>query len=433
MSKILNLLLLLVFITSCSFHKNSKFWNKEKITIEQNTIDKKLPENEKVINLELNANLKINLTENSINNSFINNLDNNNGRINYEGILKNKQKYKFSKIKNFDQYEPKIIFNQSNIIFFDNKGSILNFDNKSNLLWKKNYYLKSEKKINPILFFANNKDFLIVADNISKLYALDINTGELLWSKRNNAPFNSQIKIHKDKFYVVDFENILRSYSIENGEETWSVATKKSLVRSQKKLSIVIKNDKIFFNNSLGLITSVDINTGQLLWQIPTEKSIVYDESFFLKTSELIGNENTLFFSNNKNKFFSLDMESGYVNWQQKINSSLKPTIVGNYLFTVSENGYLFVIEKKTGNIIKINDVFGKFKDKLRKKIYPTGFIVGMNSIYLTTSHGRLLVIDAKSGKNRSILKIDKNKISRPSILNQDMFIVTDNSIIRLN
>ena len=433
MNKILNLLFLLVFITSCSFHKNSKFWNKEKIIIEQNTIDKKISKNEKIINLELNANLKINLKENSINNSFINNLSNNNGRINYKGVLENKQKYKFSKIKNFDQYEPNIIFYENNIIFFDNKGSILNFDNKSNLLWKKNYYLKSEKKINPILFFANNNDFLIVADNISKLYALDINTGELLWSKRNNAPFNSQIKIYKDKFYVIDFENTLRSYSIESGEEEWSVVTKKSLVRSQKKLSIVIKEDKIFFNNSLGLITSVDINTGQLLWQIPTEKSIVYDESFFLKNSELIGNDNALFFSNNKNNFFSLDMESGYINWQQKINSSLRPTIVGDYLFTISKNGYLYVIEKKTGNIIRINDVFGKFKKKLRKIIYPTGFIVGKNSIYLTTSHGRLLEIDTKSGKNQSILKIDKNKISRPSILNQDMFIITDNSIIRLN
>ena len=118
MNKILNLLFLLVFITSCSFHKNSKFWNKEKIIIEQNTIDKKILKNEKIINLELNANLKINLKENSINNSFINNLSNNNGRINYKGVLENKQKYKFSKIKNFDQYEPNIIFYKNNIIFF---------------------------------------------------------------------------------------------------------------------------------------------------------------------------------------------------------------------------------------------------------------------------------------------------------------------------
>ena len=72
-------------------------------------------------------------------------------------------------------------------------------------------------------------------------------------------------------------------------------------------------------------------------------------------------------------------------------------------------------------------------KKKIRKKIYPTGFVVGTNKIYLTTSHGRLLVVDIATGKNQSILKVDKNKISRPSILNNDMFIITDNSIIKLN
>ena len=73
--------------------------------------------------------------------------------------------------------------------------------------------------------------------------------------------------------------------------------------------------------------------------------SLVYDESFFLKTSELIGNDNALFFSNNKNNFFSLDMESGYINWQQIINSSLRPTIVGDTYLLYQENGYLFVLQ----------------------------------------------------------------------------------------
>ena len=33
------------------------------------------------------------------------------------------------------------------MIFFDNKGSILKFDENSKLIWKKNYYTKSEKKL----------------------------------------------------------------------------------------------------------------------------------------------------------------------------------------------------------------------------------------------------------------------------------------------
>ena len=37
------------------------------------------------------------------------------------------------------------------------------------------------------------------------------------------------------------------------------------------------------------------------------------------------------------------------------------------------------------------------------------------------------------TGKVLSIVKIDNDKITRPFVLNQNMFIVTDNSIIKLN
>ena len=46
--------------------------------------------------------------------------------------------------------------------------------------------------------------------------------------------FNSQLKIYKDKFFVIDFENILRCYSIKDGVEIWNVKTETSLIRSQK-------------------------------------------------------------------------------------------------------------------------------------------------------------------------------------------------------
>ena len=119
---------------------------------------------------------------------------------------------------------------------------------------------------------------IIVADNISKYYALDIKTGSVLWSKNNTAPFNSQIKIYKDKFFIIDFENILRAYSIADGREIWNIKTENSLIRSQKKLSLVIVKGKIYFNNSLGDINAVEIESGELIWQRPTQSTLTYDE-----------------------------------------------------------------------------------------------------------------------------------------------------------
>ena len=433
MNNFIKFLLIFILLTNCSLQKNSKFWTNKKISEEKKEYIVEFYKKEQALNLELNPNLKISLISKSINKSFLNNFDNNNGRINYDGNLENISKFRFSKIENFYQYNPELSFENNNIIFFNNRGTILKFNNDSDLLWEKNYYSKTEKKQNPILFFANNKKVLIVVDNLAKFYALDINTGELLWKKKNLAPFNSQIKIYKNKFFVVDFDNTLRSYSIKDGSEIWNVKTENSLIRTQKKLSIVIIEDKVYFNNSIGDINAVDINSGELVWQIPTQSSLVYDESFYLKTSDMITTRDTIFFSNNNNQFFSIDLDSGTLNWQTKINSTLRSSLVDNYLFTVSMEGYLLVVEKNSGKIIRATDIFKNIKPKKRNKIKPTGFIMGNNNIYLTTDNGRLFVIDIATGKTISILKIDNSKILRPLVLNQNLYVVSDNSIIKLN
>lgn len=433
MNNFIKFLLIFILLTNCSLQKNSKFWTNKKISEEKKEYIVESYKKEQALNLELNPNLKISLISKSINKSFLNNFDNNNGRINYDGNLENISKFRFSKIENFYQYNPELSFENNNIIFFNNKGTILKFNNDSDLLWEKNYYSKTEIKQNPILFFANNKKVLLVVDNLAKFYALDINTGELLWKKKNLAPFNSQIKIYKNKFFVVDFDNTLRSYSIKDGSEIWNVKTENSLIRTQKKLSLVIIEDKVYFNNSIGDINAVDINSGELIWQIPTQSSLVNDESFYLKTSDMIATRDTIFFSNNNNQFFSIDLDSGTLNWQTKINSTLRSSLVDNYLFTVSMEGYLLVVEKNSGKIIRATDIFKNIKPKKRNKIKPTGFIMGNNSIYLTTDNGRLFVIDIATGKTISTLKIDNSKILRPLVLNQNLYVVSDNSIIKLN
>jgi len=432
-SNILKILLVIVLTTSCSLNKSDKFWSKEEVTQAKQVETKEIFKKKETLNLKFNPSLKIKLYSKLINNSFLNNLDNNNGRINYNGDLQSISRYKFKKIENLHQYEPEIIFNKDNVIFFDSKGSILNFDKDSNLIWKKNYYSKTEKKQQPVLFFAKKNNILIVADNIAKFYALDINTGELLWTKENTAPFNSQIKIYKDKFFVIDFENTLRAHLIKDGTQVFDIKTQDSLIRSQKKLSMVIVKETIYFNNSLGDISAVDINSGELIWQSPTQSNLVYDSGFFLKTSDIVANDGKLFFSNNQNQFFSLDMQTGSLNWKQKINSSLRSTIINNYIFCVTLEGYLAVIEKNTGNIIRVTDIFQQFKSKKRIKIKPTGFIIGEENIYISTSNGRLLEVDINSGKTKYTLKINSKTVSRAAVVNKNLYIISESSIIKLN
>ena len=434
MNKIFNLLLVVFFTTNCSFNSNSTFWSGEKkIQKEASFTIREINEKQPVLQNEFNADLKINLTDKKIENEPISKFYNNDGISSYDGTLKSISKYSFSKIDKFERYEPEIIINEDTIIFFDDKGTILKFDNNSKLLWKKNYYTKTEKKNKPFLFFANNLNTLIVADTIAKYYAININSGELIWSKNNKSPFNSQIKIYKDKFFIVDDSNILKCFSLSDGSLIWEFKTQDALIRSQKKVSLALKNNKIIFSSTIGDLTAVDVETGKLVWQTPTRSNRIIEETMFLKISDIIIGGNSIFFSNNENEFFSIDEETGILNWKQNINSSLRPAYIDDLIFTVTEEGFLIVIESNTGNIIRSTYLFESIKEKKRKKIKPIGFIVGKKNIYLSTNIGRLFVIDILSGKTQSVIKIDNKKISRPKVLNQNLYIAKDNSIVKLN
>ena len=290
------------------------------------------------------------------------------------------------------------------------------------------------------MYFAGNKKILIVTDNLAKYYAINISNGELLWERLNSSPFNSQLKIFKDKFFAVDSENILRCFSLENGKELWNYKTDKSFIKSQQKLSLVISNNRVVFINTLGDVSSVDIETGKLLWQTPTQSNEIYESSFSLKNSDLILDKKGIFFSNNQNEFYALDETTGVVLWKQTLNSNLRSTFIENLIFNVTLEGYLAVLDARNGNILRMTNIFERIKRYEQKGILadrttvlPIGFIVSNKKIYISLSNGKLVSVDLLTGKSLDVVKIDGEKISRPYIFKNEMFVIKDNGILKLN
>ena len=422
----------LFLFNQCSFNEGSRIWSgKEKKSENQNSIKKIFPE-EKKKSTELNQDLRLNLEKIQINNKIIDN-KNNYGAQDYDGLIKKIGSYKFSKLKEIDQLDFKPVFLDKNLIFFDKKGTIIKYDSNNKVLWKKNYYSKSEKKLNPKLNFIVEGDNLLITDSIAKYYSININTGELNWFKNNIYPFNSEIKKDKNKIFAIDYKNTLRCYNITDGSECWSLQTEESFTISSLKFSLIITDNLVVFSNSIGDVTAVNIETGLIRWQLPTQSSSIINEAYNLKISKLVSDGNSIFLSNNKNEFYSIDVKTGTVNWINEINSNLTPITTGNLVFTVSNDGYLYVIEKNSGNIIKVNDLYGIYKTKKRKDIKPVGFAIGRTKLYLTNSDGKMIIVDLNLGDVIQVEKIAGSIISRPFIYNQNLFVIKNGSIAKYN
>ena len=432
MNKVLLSVLILLILNNCSASKKVGFWNKDDKNQQQIENNKTILTKQIRLEEEFNSNLYVKISNGKLNQNSLND-QNDTGELTYEGVLEKIGKYNFSKFNDFDFISPSPLFYNNNLVFYDNKGEITLYDENQKTLWKNNFYNKSEKKIKPRLNFALKDDILIVTDDVAKYYAINIDTGELLWTKTNIVPFNSNIKIKNDVFYVVDYKNILRSISIKDGSEIWNLKTEESLTKSNTQISIALDDKNIYFNNSIGDITAVNIKSGQLVWQLPTQNNNISQNAFQLSNSELVINENTIFFSNNKNEFYSIDSATGLINWKTEISSDLKPVVIGKLIITISEKGYLYIIDKKSGNIIRINDLYKNYKDKKRNQIKPTGFIVALNKIYLTNSDGKLIIVNSNEGNILNVVKVSGSKILQPFINENNLFLISNGSIIKFN
>ena len=433
MIKISNLILIFIFIflSNCSFNKNSKIWNKKEIQIDNKKNIKKITNEKKITISELNPNLELKFS--TINYDNITNEYNNFGFQSFLGKFEKKKVFKFSKHNDNNFIKSKPILIDNGLIYYNNKGSIIRYDNEKKIVWKKNYYTKSEIKSNPKLSFEIKDNKLIVVDNISKLFLIDVINGNLIWKKNSEYPFNSEIKIHKNNFYVVDYFNTLRCFKIKDGSECWNLKTEESFTISDTKNSLIIVNDKVMFNNSIGDITSVDILSGTIEWQIATQSSKVKDIAYSFKMSQLVSDGKDVFFSNNKGQFYSIDIKTGTVNWLNKISSSVTPIIQNNLIFTVSNEGFLYVIQKKQGNIIRINNIYKNHKIKDIQKILPVGLSIGKDFFYITNQNGELMKINLNVVKIEKVENISKGAISKPIIYNERLYIVKNGSILEYN
>ena len=419
-----------VLIYSCSLNSNSAFWSKsEKITSDKKVIKilfKDIQPNKR----EFNPNLKLNLPKNNVRNI---NFNFNNDGFTFEKVSNEKlSKYNFARIENFSGFEPEILVDDRNLYFFDNKGSLIKFNKVSNIEWKKNYYSKSDKKNNPILFLAIEKDNLFVADTNANYYLLNKKNGNLKWKKKHTSSFNSQIKVKDGKAVVVDMENNLRCFSLKDGRIIWSVPTELTVVSSQKKQSIVIVNNLVVFSNSIGDLTAVDFESGEIIWQTPTQ-ILGFGKNITLRNSDIVSDGKFVYMSNNKNEFFAIDLKTGINKWRQQVNSEIRPVIVSDFIITISNEGLLIIMNKNDGNIIRINDLLKNMKKKKRANYYPVGFIISNDKIYLTTKNGRLFIINFADSSLNKVLKLDREKLQRPVYFDKELFVTRNNSIIRIN
>ncbi|MDC0205333.1 PQQ-binding-like beta-propeller repeat protein [Pelagibacteraceae bacterium] len=318
---------------------------------------------------------------------------------------------------------------EDKIIFADDSGTIFYVSKSGKVIWKKNIYKKIYKKIYKNLSFTIYKNKVYVVDNIGFIYVINLRSGEVEWFKNHGTPFKSNIKIFEDNIYVINQDNRILCFSIENGNKIWDLRSISSFIKSQglQSLAISKEGDLIALNTS-GDLFKIKANNGSVLWSLNITASKLAHETDFFRSSSIVLSDDDIIFSASKS-LFSYNKANGFLNWKKNIDSNNTPIVDGNHIFVVTNNGFFINLDKTTGEIIWSTNIMKILKNNKRfTKI--SGFILGSGKLYTLTHNGYLIVSSATSGKTEYFKKIG-NEISVPPIVsNGALYILTNKSKI---
>jgi len=443
-NKKISILFLLFFVLSnCSFDTKTGIWGdsaKEKKRIAE--LEKKQKEIIKVqkvfssdnfYNKEVSLKKNITLSKPKNNSSWLM------SNLNYQNFLGNlylsgidniflKKKIGKDKFDLFQNITPILIF-ESDIIFSDDNGTIFRINDNGRIVWKKNIYKKSYKKIYKDLVLSIYEDYIYIADNIGFVYSIDLSNGHLNWIRNYEAPIKSNIKVFKNKIFLINHDNKILCLNSNDGSLIWNIFSISSFIKSQNLLSVAIsRDDELLAITSSADIYKIELNTGEIIWSRNTADSLYADATDFFVSSEIVVDDDKIFFSSGSN-MFALDSDTGQTNWVQEVSSVSTPIISDKNIFIVSDHGYFVILDKATGEVISSTNILKILKRK-KQKTKVSSFIMGSDKIYSMTLNGFLIMSSAKSGKVENFKKIGGSNISNLTINSGKMYFLTEKSKI---
>jgi outer membrane protein assembly factor BamB len=220
-------------------------------------------------------------------------------------------------------------------------------------------------------------DGLVLVGASQTFFALDAETGEIVWTFRTGKPVSSSAAVADGTLYFTDFAR-LYAVDIATGEERWHF--------EHESLSLffapIIAEDRVVFS-SFGALYVLERNTGNLLWSREFDSDRIIPaaaagDHIYVKTIEHL---------------YALDALTGETRWRYGSGDYISmPAVTSQQIYVVTRVG-------GSAQLRAINRADGQESWVLENpKLTNAAPVIAGGRVYVRTVDGRILVYVNSAG-----------------------------------
>ena len=314
-------------------------------------------------------------------------------------------------------------------MFFDLNGTTVFAVNKNQLVLTnydsgqilKNFELETSRIISGVSVGYNT---FLYADADGIIYAHDLNSGELKWTKALEDVVLSEILITSTAVYVQTSSDVLYGLDLQNGETQWSKKAQAPLLSIRGTASPITFEGLIFTSFSNGRLAAVREVDGIQLWEKPISrlKGSTELEKLMDADSKAVPINEDIFVANYNGSLTRFNIRNG-----EKVfsvdHSTLKPIILHKSTITSINTDQEII----GFNAINGTEIWRSQKFKNRD---ITDLVLHDNRLYFGDFEGYIHEINPENGMITGLVKTELKSIKQIAIYSDKLIVQdTDGSI----
>ena len=281
---------------------------------------------------------------------------------------------------------------------------------------------------------AYDKNRIFVTTGFGELFALNAQTGEIIWRVQSAVAFSNAPTVRAGRLYVASQDSRLQAFSVDDGVLLWDHQAINEGATVMGATSAAVNDQIVVAGFNGGEVTALSPVNGQVAWN----ESLTSRGTQVTPLSQLnaivgrpVIDRDRVYVTSHGGRTAAIDLRSGERIWTTDVGSIETPWALGDYLLLISMEGELVALTREQGRVRWITQLpaFDNPDDR-EGRINYAGPIMAGGKILLAGSNGTLLSINPQDGALVETVDIDRPVNVTPIVADGSLYLLADDGTL---
>ena len=314
----------------------------------------------------------------------------------------------------------------------DARSQVTAFDSESGRrLWRTDVELEEEDGGYFGGGLAYEDGRLFVTTGFAIIFALDAQSGEIIWQQRVTGPMRAAPTVSGGRVFATTLDNRTFALAADNGRRLWEHTGVQEIAGLLGGASPAVAGSVVVVPYSSGELHALLVENGRELWSdvlTPVNRFDPVSNLAQIKGLPVIDRGLVLAISH-AGRMVAIDLRRGIRAWELEAGGVQMPWTAGDFIFLLTTESELICVVRQSGRVRWVR-ALPRFEDPedLEGPIGWFGPVLAGDRLIVTSSTGDAISISPYTGELLGRLRLPGTPTVAPVVANNTLYILTEDA-----